>query len=80
MLQVGRLLWGIVGGLLLYNYYLLGLPGTEKLPDIGGWTGLLATITGGGAGMLAFQVREWTKTAKQETSAESKDDASGYGA
>jgi beta-N-acetylhexosaminidase len=52
-------LWGIVGGLLLYIYYQLQLPGTEFLFDLGSWAGLLATLVGGFAGLTIFQIGIW---------------------
>lgn len=45
--------WGFVGGLLAYNYYLLGLPGAGSLQAIGSWASLLTTIGGGLLGLLS---------------------------
>ncbi len=49
-------LWGVIGALLLYNYFSLGLPGTAVLHSTGIWGGLLTTLVGGIAGLLAYQV------------------------
>jgi hypothetical protein len=57
--QLSWLLWGIVGGLLLYNYYLLGLPGTAVLLDLGSWAGLLTTLLGGLLGLSVFGARQF---------------------
>ena len=48
--------WGIAGGLILYNYYALGLPGTAVIEGFGSWAGLLTTIIGGVAGMLIYRL------------------------
>jgi beta-N-acetylhexosaminidase len=55
--QVGWLLWGLAGGLLLYNYFALGLPGTAVLHALESWAGLFTTLTGGMAGLLLYQWR-----------------------
>jgi beta-N-acetylhexosaminidase len=55
MVQV--VLWGLAGGLLAYNYYLLHLPGTGLLDGMGDWAGLLATLAGGAAGLVLFHWR-----------------------
>ncbi len=49
------LLWGVIGALLAYNYFALGLPGTAALHTLGSWGGLLVTLTGGLAGLLAYR-------------------------
>jgi len=54
--QVGLLLWGLVGGLVVYNYFALGLPGTAVLHHLGGWAGLFTTLGGGTAGLGLFHV------------------------
>jgi hypothetical protein len=51
---VRLVLWGLVGGLLFYNYFALNLPGASLLANVGVWAGLLATITGGLAGMILY--------------------------
>lgn len=56
--QLRWLLWGVVGGLLVYNYYVLGLPGTAVLLDLGGWAGLLTTLLGGLVGLSVFGARQ----------------------
>lgn len=45
--------WGFVGGLLAYNYYLLGLPGAGPLQAFGSWASLLTTTGGGLLGLLS---------------------------
>jgi beta-N-acetylhexosaminidase len=57
--QLSWLLWGIVGGLLVYNYYALGLPGTAVLLDLGSWAGLLTTLLGGLLGLSIFGARQF---------------------
>jgi hypothetical protein len=41
------LLWGLLGGLVLYNYYMLQLPGSNWLAALGNWAGLVVTAAGG---------------------------------
>lgn len=57
--RIGWPLWGLIGGLLLYIYYALGLPGTDLLADTGGWAGLLTTLAGGLIGLFLFQIGLW---------------------
>ncbi|MCA9949504.1 MAG: hypothetical protein KDE48_07665 [Anaerolineales bacterium] len=59
--MVSWLLWGVIGALILYLYYMLGLPGTAVLQNIGSWAGLLTTIVGGLLGLLLFQL--WNQRA-----------------
>lgn len=40
-------LWGLLGGLVLYNYYVLQLPGSNWLAALGNWAGLVTTAGGG---------------------------------
>jgi beta-N-acetylhexosaminidase len=54
--RIGLLLWGLVGGLVVYNYFALGLPGTAVLHHLGGWAGLFTTLGGGAAGLGLFHV------------------------
>ena len=54
---IGRLLWGLIGGLVLYIYFVLSLPGTAVLDPLGSWGGLLTTLLGGALGILLFQWR-----------------------
>ncbi|MCA9929084.1 MAG: hypothetical protein KC419_11420, partial [Anaerolineales bacterium] len=54
--KVGVLLWSIVGALLLYNYFALGLPGANLLQRIGSWAGLLTTVSGGILGMFIYHL------------------------
>lgn len=56
-LRLRWLLWGVIGGLLFYIYFGLNLPGTAVLHNFGSWGGLLATLTGGLAGLLAYRVK-----------------------
>lgn len=53
--RLGRFLWGITGGLLLYNYYALGLPGAGLLTGLGNLAGLILVIGGGVAGILLYR-------------------------
>lgn len=61
--RVTRLLWAIIGALLLYIYYILGLPGTDLISSYGNWAGLLATLLGGVSGGLLFQITQNLRTA-----------------
>ncbi|MCB8922008.1 MAG: hypothetical protein H6662_10520 [Ardenticatenaceae bacterium] len=54
--RINGLLWGIIGGLLAYNYFGLGLPGTAVLQNLNSWAGLLITLFGGAAGLLLRQL------------------------
>jgi hypothetical protein len=56
--QVGWLLWGLVGALLLYNYFAFELPGAATLATMGGWAGLVTTLTGGALGLFAYRIRQ----------------------
>jgi beta-N-acetylhexosaminidase len=47
-------LWGLLGALIAYNYFALGLPGTEYLEPLGAWAGLLTTLFGGAIGLLLY--------------------------
>lgn len=53
----GLVLWGIVGGLLVYNYLALELPGTAVFANLGSWAALLATLLGGVLGLGIFRLR-----------------------
>ena len=53
--QMGRLLWGLVGGLLVYNYYALGLPGASLFEPLGSLAGLVLIVAGGIAGLLLYR-------------------------
>ncbi len=47
----------VVGGLLLFNYFSLGLPGSERVIDgLGALTGLLATMVGGLTALLVARL------------------------
>jgi len=54
--QVGWLLWGLVGALLLYNYFALELPGATTLATMGSWAGLVTTLAGGALGLVAYRI------------------------
>lgn len=53
--RLGRLLWGITGGLLVYNYYALGMPGSSAFAVLGSLAGLILIILGGMAGMVLYR-------------------------
>lgn len=53
--RVGRFLWGITGGLLIYNYYVLGMPGSAILSELGSLAGLLLVLLGGIIGILLYR-------------------------
>lgn len=56
--QIGWPLWSIIGGLLSYIYFRLGLPGSSALGEIHmGW-GFLLTLTGGLAGLGTYWLRQ----------------------
>ena len=48
--QIRLVAWGLVGGLVLYNYVVLGLPGAAALQAIGSWVGFLTALIGGTIG------------------------------
>ena len=54
---MGWLLWGVIGGLVVYLYFILGLPGSDILARFGAWAGLLTTVAGGLVGLLLFLIR-----------------------
>lgn len=53
--QIGRLLWGFTGGLLFYNYYALGMPGSSLFSGLGSLAGLLLIVAGGLGGLLLYR-------------------------
>ncbi|MBK7216112.1 MAG: hypothetical protein IPH95_03355 [Candidatus Promineofilum sp.] len=53
--RVRRLLWGLVGGLLLYNYYVLEMPGAGLLSGLGNTAGLVLVVLGGAGGLLLYR-------------------------
>lgn len=57
--QLGWPLWGIVGGLAFYLYFLLGLPGTAVFSSLGAWAGFITTAAGGLLGLLAYRLRHY---------------------
>jgi beta-N-acetylhexosaminidase len=48
-------LWGLLGALIVYNYYALKLPGASLLEPLGNWGGLLVTLFGGLLGLLLYR-------------------------
>jgi beta-N-acetylhexosaminidase len=53
--QLGRFLWGVTGGLLIYNYYALGMPGSSLFSNFGSLAGLMLILAGGVAGLLLYR-------------------------
>lgn len=53
--RVGRLIWGVVGALVAYNYVALGLPGSAIVEPMGSLAGLVVTVAGGSLGLLAYE-------------------------
>ena len=52
------ILWGLLGALIAYNYFILGLPGTTRLESLGGWAALLITLFGGVVGLLLYRLSD----------------------
>jgi hypothetical protein len=52
--QVGWVLWGLAGALLIYIYYALRLPGTAVFASFGVWSGLITTVLGGVIGLFTY--------------------------
>ena len=56
-------MWGLIGSLLAYILFTLGLPGTLWLAELGNWAGLVSAILGGTIGLvlyyLRFRVSDW---------------------
>ncbi len=52
--QVGWVLWGLAGALLIYIYYALSLPGTAVFASFGVWSGLITTVLGGVIGLFTY--------------------------
>ena len=48
------ILWGLVGALFAYNYYILPLPGTAWLDPFGIWAAVAITVAGGFLGFGLF--------------------------
>jgi beta-N-acetylhexosaminidase len=59
--KIGWPLWAIVGGLLLYIYFVMGLPGTAVLGEVQTGTSFLITLAGGIAGLLIYWLRQKSK-------------------
>lgn len=57
--QIGWPLWSMIGGLVAYIYFALGLPGTAVAGGLHMGSGFLVTLGGGLVGLLAFWV--WQK-------------------
>lgn len=53
--KLGRLLWAVTGGLILYNYYALGMPGSGIFSALGTTAGLILIVSGGIIGMLLYR-------------------------
>ena len=53
--RIRRLLWGLVGGLLFYNYYALEMPGSGLLSGLGSTAGLVLVVLGGAGGLLLYR-------------------------
>lgn len=53
--RLGRLLWGITGGLLVYNYYVLGMPGSSLFTAFGSLAGLILITAGGAVGLALYR-------------------------
>jgi beta-N-acetylhexosaminidase len=51
------IMWGLVGGLLAYIYFVLGLPGAQWLVKFGNWAGLITALLGGTVGLVLFYLR-----------------------
>ncbi len=54
--NIGLPTWSIIGGLLLYNYYALNLPGSQTFAPLAGWVGLVTTVTGGILGNVLYWI------------------------
>jgi beta-N-acetylhexosaminidase len=54
--SVRCVLWALLGALIAYNYYALGLPGASMLESLGSWGGLLVTLFGGLLGLLIYRL------------------------
>lgn len=53
--KLGRILWGVTGGLLLYNYYALSMPGAQVFSPLGNLAGVVLIIIGGIAGLALYR-------------------------
>lgn len=49
-------LWGLIGGLIFYIYFSMGLPGSTWLEQFGFWAGLISTVIGGITGLLLYRL------------------------
>lgn len=53
--RLGRLFWGLTGGLLFYNYYALGMPGSSLFTSLGSVAGIILILAGGVAGLILYR-------------------------
>ncbi len=53
--RTSHTLWAVIGALLFYIYFMLGLPGSTLLESLGNWSALLTTLAGGLAGWFLFR-------------------------
>ena len=53
--HIGFLLWSIIGGLIVYNYFALELPGANLLSIVGSWAGFVSTVVGGLIGWAIYR-------------------------
>ena len=53
--RLGRVLWGVTGGLLLYNYYALSMPGSQVFSPLGNMSGVLLILIGGIVGLALYR-------------------------
>ena len=53
--KIGRILWGVTGGLLLYNYYALDMPGAYVFSSLGSVASVILILVGGIAGLALYR-------------------------
>lgn len=53
--RTGSVLWAVTGGLLVYNYFALGLPGAAVVQGLGVVGGSLLILAGGAVGFLLYR-------------------------
>jgi hypothetical protein len=51
-------LWGLIGALVSYIYFSLGLPGTAWIEPLGYWAGLVTTVAGGLIGLVFYRLTQ----------------------
>ncbi|MFN2138090.1 MAG: glycoside hydrolase family 3 N-terminal domain-containing protein, partial [Candidatus Promineifilaceae bacterium] len=54
--RTAAMLWGLVGGLAMYIYALLQMPGTAWFSGLGAWAGIAATLSGAVIGWALYQL------------------------